>query len=556
MQMTGAEIVVNTLIDLGVKHIFGYPGGAVLHIYDALYDYQDKLQHILTAHEQGAAHAADGYARSTGKTGVVLATSGPGATNLVTGIATAYMDSVPMVCITGNVGSKLIGKDSFQEIYITGITLPITKHNFVVRNVNEISSIIKKAFEIANRGRKGPVLIDIPKDVTAQLAEYIFDKTEENKIYQNAKPTNIDKIKEVAELINASKKPVIYAGGGIISGEASKKLRALMNKANIPSCNTIMGLGILGEKDRLNLGMVGMHGEISTNFAIENSDLLLALGVRFSDRVALNTQHFAPNAKIIHIDIDASEIGKNVIPYCGVVGDIGQILDELLPLVNENKRETWLADIDVWRSTDYKPEDSNEKIKPHQVISYVADCIGDEGIFVTDVGQHQMWAAQYSKRTIPRTFVTSGGLGTMGFGYGAAIGAKFANPNKSVVHITGDGSFHMNMNECSTAVDYEVNIITIVMNNNSLGMPRQWQHHLHNERYASSGYYRKTDYVKLAQAFGGVGYHCESIGDFKKAFDEAINVKNKPVIIECVIDKDEEVLPMIPAGGTVKDIIK
>lgn len=553
MEITGSKIIVETLIEQGVDTVFGYPGGAVLHIYDALYDYKDKIHHIMTSHEQGAAHAADGYARSTGKTGVVIATSGPGATNIVTGIATAYMDSIPMVCITGNVAKNLIGKDSFQEVYITGVTMPVTKHNFLVKDINDLANTIREAFRIANTGRKGPVLIDIPKDITNERCDFKnSEKISKEKNFEKHCCENID---EIAEIINMSKRPVIYAGGGVVSSEAATELRELMNKALIPACNTIMGIGILGDEDELNLGMVGMHGKISTNYAIENSDLLLAIGVRFSDRVALNTKHFAPNAKIIHIDIDNSEINKNVSVDYGIVGDVKQVLNELLPKIDRvTKREEWFGYINSCRNNDYMPKDDNAIIRPHQVIKYISEKIGDDGIFVTDVGQHQMWTAQFCGRKKVRKLLTSGGLGTMGYGYGAAIGAKVANPGNKVVLISGDGSFHMNMNECATAVKNNIPIIAVIMNNFSLGMPRQWQHYLHGDRYSESDYFRSTDYVKLADAFGAKGYSCRSFDDFRKAFDEGIEL-NIPIIIECIIDRNEQVLPMIPAGGTVEDII-
>lgn len=552
MEITGAEIIVNTLIDQGVDTIFGYPGGAVLNIYDALYDYTDEIRHVMTSHEQGAAHAADGYARSTGKTGVVLATSGPGATNLVTGIATAYMDSIPMVCLTGNVAKPLIGKDSFQEIYITGITMPITKHNFVVREVSELSSIIREAFRIANSGRKGPVLIDIPKDVTADRWTYEKDDpiTVAEKPYGDR-----HRIREVADVINASKRPIIYAGGGVTASAAHQELRELVQRANIPACNTIMGIGILDYNEPLSLGMVGMHGRVSSNYAMEDADLILAIGVRFSDRVALNTQHFGKRAKIVHIDIDASEIGKNVSVDYDLIGDVKDILAQLLPYVEENPRKEWTDQIAKWKSKDYVPNSDETTLKPHQIVEEIVKQAGDDAIFVTDVGQHQMWTAQYCGRTRPRSFLTSGGLGTMGYGLGAAIGAKIANPDRPVILVTGDGSFHMNCNECATAVAEKLGIIIVVMNNQALGMPRQWQHYLYQDRYAMSDYFRQTDYVKLAEAFGAVGEHCEKYSEFAEAFTKAMSRTQQPTIIECLIGRDEQVLPMIPAGGTVKNLI-
>lgn len=549
--MKGNHIVVRALLDQGVDMVFGYPGGAVLDIYDALYDYEDNISHILTSHEQGATHAADGYARSTGKTGVVIATSGPGATNLVTGIATAYMDSVPLVCITGNVAQHLIGKDSFQETYITGITLPITKHNIVVRDIKDLESSIRDAFRIANSDRKGPVLVDIPKDIMNM--DYEFQNLGKYKVEK--KPYNdLEKIKEMAKLINESKRPVLYTGGGITGSSATKELRELIDKSSIPTCSTIMGLGNLDTNDPKTLGMVGMHGRVSTNLAIENSDLLIAIGVRFSDRVALNPNHFAPNAKIIHVDIDPSEIGKNVKIDMDLIGDAKEVIIKLLPFIEEVDRSDWLETIDHYRESDYQPIDNDDSLKPHQLLTYVTENTKSSDILVTDVGQHQMWAAQYSGDRDPRTFLTSGGLGTMGFGFGAAMGASLANPDDKVIHITGDGSFHMNMNEIPTSVAYGGKVITIVFNNHSLGMPRQWQHHLYESRYAQSDFYRPTDYIKLADAFGAYGFRCSTIDEFKDAFDQALEL-DKTVVIECLIDEDEQVLPMIPAGGTVDDLI-
>lgn len=549
--MKGSHIVINTLIEQGVDVVFGYPGGAVLDIYNALFDYKDKIRHIMTSHEQGASHAADGYARSTGKTGVAIATSGPGATNLVTGIATAYMDSIPMVCITGNVSQKLIGKDSFQETYISGITLNITKHNIVVRDIKELASSIRSAFRIANSDRKGPVLVDIPKDIMNM--EYDFEMGEKFELKVESFKDK-EKIEQLAKLINESKRPVLYTGGGIVASGATENLRKLVEKSNIPACNTIMGIGNLEYKKRTSLGMVGMHGMVSTNLAVESSDLLVALGVRFSDRVALNPANFAPNAKIVHVDIDPSEIGKNVAVDFSLIGDVNEVLVELIPLIEEQGREDWLNQIDEYRKEDYVPTDNDKNLKPHQLLEYVNEKISSSDILVTDVGQHQMWAAQFSGNRDPRTFLTSGGLGTMGFGFGAAMGAKVANPYKQVIHISGDGSFHMNLNEVPTSVANDIKIITLVFNNQALGMPRQWQHHLYEKRYAESDFYRPTDYVKLADAFGGYGYRCSTVEEFKTAFDEALKL-DKTVLIECLVDENEQVFPMIPAGGTVKNII-
>lgn len=554
--MKGSEILLETLIDEGVDTIFGYPGGAVLNIYDSLYDYKDKITHILTSHEQGAAHAADGYARASGKTGVVLATSGPGATNLVTGIATAYMDSIPMVAITGNVSKNLIGKDSFQEIYIAGITLPITKHNFVVRDIKELEQTVRAAFAIANSGRKGPVLIDIPKDIS--VAEYEYKgKNSENKFLntfnQKYNKFKEEDIKKVAGLIKNAKQPVIYCGGGIIASNAQESLKELMEKADIPACNTIMGIGSIDQNSPLYLGMVGMHGRLSTNKAIENSDLLIAVGVRFSDRVALNPQSFASNAHIIHIDIDASEAGKIVKTDTALIGDADTILKKINMYVDKKENNAWIKQVQKWQEDDFKPENGKD-VLPHQIIENINEVFGESSIIVTDVGQHQMWAAQFCKERKPRTFITSGGLGTMGFGMGASMGAKVAKPEKNVILITGDGSFHMNMNEISTLTSHGIKVIAVVMNNQSLGMPRQWQHYLYEDRFSYSDFIRKTDYVKLAQALGAKGYSCSDMEAFKQALEQAVQ-NTETTVIECKINNNIQVLPMIPAGGTVKDVI-
>ncbi len=549
--MKGAEILIQTLLEQGVDVVFGYPGGAVLEIYDALYKHQDQIKHVITCHEQGAAHAAEGYAKSTGKVGVAIATSGPGATNLVTGIADAYLDSVPTVFITGNVSTNLIGKDSFQETYITGVTMPITKHNFVVRDVNELADIVREAFRIANDGRKGPVLIDIPKDITIKKGDYKPVKIEK---VTPEKYENDEVINEVIQLINKAKRPVVYCGGGIVASDASEVLRTLVEKANIPATYTLMGAGVLGYEEKLNLGMVGMHGHQSSNKAIDNCDVLLALGVRFDDRVASNVKKFAKNAKIVHVDIDASEVNKNVIVDYSLVGDAKDIISQIVKDVEPNDRTEWINQIQEWKNDDYKPTDDDSKLKPHQILKSISDVIGEDGIIVTDVGQHQMWAAQYNGRVKSRHFITSGGLGTMGFGYGAAIGSKVANPDKTVVHITGDGSFNMNLNEVITSVNHGIKIITVLFNNHALGMVRQWQHHFYEDRFSQTDLFRKTDYLKLAEAFGAKGYHCENLSEFKEAFDKAMK-DDTSVIIECIIDRDERVLPLIPAGGTIEDII-
>ncbi len=554
MMLNGSQILCETLLELGVDTVFGYPGGAVLNIYDALYQYSDRLRHVLTAHEQGASHAADGYARASGKVGVCIATSGPGATNLVTGIATAFMDSIPMVAVTGNVGQSLIGKDSFQEVYIAGITMPITKHNFVVRDVSELAHTVREAFRIAAEGRPGPVLIDIPKDVSAAM----FD-------HQPAVPAqaeaparhNIDDatLRRIAKRINQAQRPVIYFGGGVSLSGAEKALLALMQKADIPATSTMMAIGCIPADEPRYLGMIGMHGKVSAGWAIDRADLLIALGTRFSDRVATNPNRFAPDARILHIDIDDAEIDKNLPADDYVVADALTFLQAVLPYITETQRPEWRAKIDTWRTKlDYVPKDADDCLHPHQIVQTCAKLGGEEAIFVTDVGQHQMWTAQYCNRSLPRKLLTSGGLGTMGFGYGAAIGAKFAQPDKTVLHITGDGSFHMNLNEISTAVTYEVPLITVLMNNSVLGMVYQWQTIFYEKRYSSTTPERKTDFPKLAQAFGARGVRCHTPAELEVALREAM-AHNGPTVIECIISRNERVLPMIPAGADVRNII-
>ena len=552
MVKNGSEILVDALVEQGVDTIFGYPGGAVLNIYDALYKNSDRIHHILTAHEQGAAHAADGYARSTGKVGVCLATSGPGATNLVTGIATAYMDSIPMVAITGNVGTSLIGRDSFQEVYIAGITMPITKHNFVVRHVEELADTVREAFRIAQSGRPGPVLIDIPKDVTAATTEFIpKSRVEVHETYDISE----EQLKTVADMIGKAERPFIYYGGGVEISDAGSELLALMRKAEIPSAHTMMAIGCVPDDDELSLGMIGMHGTVSADWAVERSDLLICIGARFSDRVATNTGHFAPGARIIHVDIDAAEINKNIETTYSVVSDAKTFLQKILPYIKENRHAAWLAQINERRTKlDYHAKDDDSVIHPHQLLRTVAEETPEDTIIATDVGQHQLWSAQYNGRRHPRQFLTSGGLGTMGFGYGAAIGAQIAFPGRTVVHITGDGSFHMNLNEICTAVSYRLPIITVIMNNRVLGNVRQWQTMFYGSRYSQTDPHRKTDYVKLADAFGAVGYRASNIAELREALRKA-QQSDGPVLIDCQIDKDERVLPMIPAGGTIDDLV-
>ena len=551
MILNGSEILVNVLLEQGVDTVFGYPGGGVLNIYDALYKYSDKLRHVMTAHEQGACHAADGYARSTGKTGVVIATSGPGATNLVTGIATAYMDSVPLVAITGNVPTPLIGRDSFQEVYIAGITMPVTKHNFVVRRVEELADTLRDAFRIAASGRPGPVLVDIPKDITANKTTYIPANTSVSLMPSKGIVGDVEKI---ADIINRAERPFIYFGGGVRLSCASEELRSLIYKADIPAAYTLMAAGCLSYGETHNLGLMGMHGCYSANCAANRADVMIAVGTRFSDRVALNTEKFGHNAKIIHIDIDPGEIGKNVMPDYSIVGDVREVLVELLKHIKPAKHEKWLEQIARWKQDDYIPQDSDTELKPHYIIEKTCEVAGEDAIYVTDVGQHQMWAAQYLHHVHPRNFLTSGGLGTMGYGYGAAIGAKMANPDVPVIHFTSDGSLHMNMNELCTAVSYNVPVITVILNNAVLGMVRQWQGVFYGRRFSSSEPERVTDYVKVAEGFGAKGYRCYTPAEFDAAIKMAMN-DGCPVWIECVVDREEKVLPMRPAGGTVHDTI-
>ena len=552
MKLTGSQIFVEVLVEQGVDTLFGYPGGAVLNLYDELYKNSDRIRHVLTAHEQGASHAADGYARATGRTGVVLATSGPGATNLVTGIATAYMDSVPMVAFTGNVATTLLGKDSFQEAYIEGITMPITKHNYTVRRVEDLADTMRAAFRIAQSGRKGPVLVDIPKDVTAAVCEFT---PKEPELIRTVTSYNEEDVQKAAAMINEAKRPIVYFGGGVRSAVGCQPLRDLLTKADIPATYTLMAAGVLSYGEEHNLGLLGMHGCYTANKAIDEADLVIAVGTRFSDRVALNPDAFARRAKIIQIDIDPSELGKNVDIDLSLTGDASYVLQAILPHVKEAKHADWMDQIHAWQAMDYKPVDSDTELKPHQIINEICEQAGPEAVYVTDVGQHQMWAAQYLHHTKSRGFLTSGGLGTMGFGYGAAIGAQMAlGRDARVVMLTGDGSFHMNLNEGCTAVSYDLPIITVIFNNQVLGMVRQWQTTFYEKRYSDTDPHRKTDFVKLAEAFGAKGYRATTPAEFKAAFTDAMKQQG-PSWIDCRIGKDEKVLPLIPGGGTIEDII-
>ena len=549
--MTGAEILINCLIEQEADTIFGFPGGAVLHIYDALYKYQDKIRHILTSHEQGAAHAADGYARASGKTGVCLATSGPGATNLVTGIATAYMDSIPMVAITGNVASNLLGKDSFQEVDIAGITMPITKHNFVVRDVNDLARIVRKAFKIAREGRPGPVLVDIPKDITAQSADYEPKKREEPGKYSEY--ISEDGVEKALELINESRKPVIYAGGGVCASDASGELLELAEKIQSPVTLSLMGMGAFPATHDLYTGMVGMHGTKTSNLAVTECDLLLAVGARFSDRVISRLDRFAPNAKIFHIDIDEAEVNKNILAEHYIIGDVKAVLQRIKKGIKTKDRSEWLSFIKDLKQK-YPLQYPGDGLTPQFILDKIYEITNGDAIIATEVGQHQIWTAQYYKFTKPRSFISSGGLGTMGFGLGASIGASIARPGEKVFNIAGDGSFRMNLNELATAVEYNVPVIVVIMNNHALGMVRQWQNMFYDSRYSQTTLDRRTDFVKLAEAFGAAGFNLTEKEKVESTIKEALNL-NRPVVINCEIDRDLKVWPMVPPGAALEDVI-
>ena len=549
MQLNGAEIVIECLKEQGVDTVFGYPGGAILNVYDELYKHRDEIRHILTSHEQGAAHAADGYARATGKVGVCLATSGPGATNLVTGIATAYMDSIPVVAITCNVGVPLLGKDSFQEIDIAGVTMPITKYSFIVKDVNQLADTIRKAFRIAKMGRPGPVLIDIPKDVTAKKAEY----EKENPGVYNREFTHIDE-KEVAaaaEMIQASEKPFIFVGGGAILSGASKELKEFVEKTDAPVTDSLMGKGAFPGTDPRYTGMLGMHGTKASNYGVSECDLLVVVGARLSDRVTGNTATFAKNAKILQIDIDPAEMNKNIIIDQGVVGDIKAVLRKLNEVLPQQDHAEWMKKIQ-----DYKEK---YPLKYHEgvltgpfVVEEIYRQTKGDAIITTEVGQHQMWAAQYFKYTKPRTLLTSGGLGTMGYGLGAAIGAKTGCPDKTVINVAGDGCFRMNMNELATAVRHEVPVIEVVINNHVLGMVRQWQDLFYDERYSATVLRDAVDYVKLAEAMGAEGMRATTQEEFREAFAKAL-ASGRPVLIDCMIDCDDKVWPMVAPGAAISE---
>ncbi len=550
MELSGAQIIVEALIDEGCDTVFGYPGGQVLNIYDELYKNSDRINHILTAHEQGASHAADGYARSTGKVGVVIATSGPGATNLVTGIATAYLDSTPMVAITGNVPVDLIGRDSFQEVDIMGITIPITKHNYIVKDIKDLGPTIKEAFQIAKSGRPGPVLIDVPKDVQISKTEWSPSGKVAKKPLLTAKGSDIE---EAAKLISLAKRPCIYCGGGVVTAQASKEITELANKIDAPVGCSMMGLSAISSDSKYALGMQGMHGLYASSKAIASADLIIACGVRFSDRATGNKSKFAKGANIIHIDIEPGEIDKNITVSLGIVGDIKDALSRLVDAVCKTEHPDWLEQVEQFKKKTESKAVTDGKMAPFAVIDTICKYTDANTPIATDVGQHQMWVAQRYKFKEPRTLITSGGLGTMGFGLGAAIGAAYGTGKKTVL-VTGDGSFGMNLNELATAVSYGVPVITVIMNNGVLGMVRQWQTLFYNKHYSNTVLDRKTDFSALAKAFGADGYCATTIEEFDIAFKTAFE-KGVPAVIDCRIDKDEFVLPMTPPGGSIDDII-
>jgi acetolactate synthase-1/2/3 large subunit len=551
-KMTGARAIIECLYREGVDTIFGYPGGQVLPIYDALYD--SKIRHVLVRHEQSAAHAADGYARATGKVGVCLATSGPGATNLVTGIATAYMDSIPIVALTGQVPLSMIGNDAFQEANITGITLPITKHNYLLQNANDIPRIMKEAFHIASTGRPGPVLIDIPKDLTTELIDFHYPETVKLRSYNPTYEGNIQQIKKAAEEISRSSKPVIYAGGGVISANASEYLQALAEKVQAPVTTTLTAMGAFPVDHPLFLGMLGMHGTKYANYAVQESDLIIAVGARFDDRVTGKIKSFATNAKIIHIDVDPAEISKNVRVDIPIVGNARKVLEDLLKYVDKASTDEWLKRIAHWkRSYPLHYIDGSGNIKPQYIIEQIHDACKD-AIIVTEVGQHQMWAAQYFRFSEPRTFISSGGLGTMGFGFPAAIGVKMGKPDRVVFDISGDGSFQMNSQELATVVQENIPVIIAIFNNGYLGMVRQWQELFFDKRYSYTCIRDSVDFVKLAEAYGALGLRVKQPSEVRPAIEQAI-ASGRPTLIDFRIEREENVSPMVPAGAAINEIM-
>ena len=541
MQLTGSEIVIECLKEQGVDTVFGYPGGTILNIYDELYKHSDEIHHILTSHEQGAAHAADGYARSTGKVGVCFATSGPGATNLVTGIATAFMDSVPVVAVTCNVGVPLLGKDSFQEVDIAGVVMPITKHSFIVKDVTKLAKTLRRAFAIAKSGRPGPVLVDITKDVTAAKTEYT--KVEPKEIKPFVSEIKEEDLEKAVEMIQEAKRPFIFVGGGAVAADAWKEVRELAHKIQAPVTDSLMGKGVFDGEDELYTGMLGMHGTKASNLGVTKCDLLITIGARFSDRVTGNTRNFARNAKVLQIDVDATEINKNILVDCSVLGDAKVILQKLNEKISEKEHKEWIETIEELKEK-YPLRYNQEGLTGPAVIEELYRQTKGDAIIVTEVGQHQMWAAQYYKYKMPRRFLSSGGLGTMGYGLGAAIGAKTANPDKVVINVAGDGCFRMNMNEIATATRNNMPLIQVVINNHVLGMVRQWQTLFYDHRYSNTVLNDKVDFVKLAEAMGAVGIRVTKKEELADAIKKAIEL-NTTVVLDCIIDSDDKVFPMV-----------
>lgn len=554
MKLTGAEILIRCLREQKVDTVFGFPGGAVLNIYDALYKASDEIKHVLTSHEQGASHAADGYARATGKVGVCIATSGPGATNLVTGIATAYMDSVPVVAITGQVSTALLGKDSFQEVDITGITTPITKHNYIVKDITKLADTVRKAFRIAQEGRPGPVLVDICKDVTAATAEY------EPMPPVVPEPTLLGvsekEIDEAVRIINSAKCPVILSGGGVIIAGASSEVITLAEKVKIPVTTTLMGLGSFPGTHELFTGLVGMHGTKTSNLAVSETDLFIAIGARFSDRVISNVKKFAPNAKIMHIDVDAAEVGKNVAVHYPLVGNIRQILERINTGVEGRVYSEWNKKVDEWKRLYPLKYSEDGSLKPYYIIDRIYELTNGQALITTEVGQNQLWAAQIYKYNEPRQFISSGGLGTMGFGLGACMGAQMGRPEKKVINIAGDGSFRMNCTELATAVEYKLPIIIAILNNRVLGMVRQWQQLFYGGRYSATTIDRGTDFVALAEAFGAIGINVTTPDEVDTAITRALASKDRPVVINFEIGMDDKVFPIVPPGAAIDELIE
>lgn len=551
MQLSGSEIIIECLKEQGVDTVFGYPGGTILNVYDELYKHSHEINHILTSHEQGAAHAADGYARATGKVGVCMATSGPGATNLVTGIATAYMDSVPVVAITANVGKSLLGKDTFQEIDIAGVTMPITKHNFIVKDINDLADTIRRAFKIAKTGRPGPVLVDVTKDVTdpKNIIEFAPVKPEEPvPVTETIKDEDIER---AVKLINESEKPYVYVGGGAIISGADKELAKLIELIDAPVCDSLMGKGAFNGEDDHYTGMIGMHGTKTSNYGVSECDLLIVIGARFSDRVTGNTKRFASNAKILHIDVDAAEINKNIKTTAQVIGDANEILKRINERLTRTEHKEWMDKIRENKAKfplTYNPETLNGQY----IVEKIYEMTKGDAIITTEVGQHQMWAAQFYRYRNPRTLITSGGLGTMGYGLGASLGAKMGCPDKTVINIAGDGCFRMNMNEIATAARYNIPVIQVIINNHVLGMVRQWQTLFYGQRYSNTVLNDGVDFVKLSEAMGARAFKVTTKEEFEKSFNEALNA-GAPVVLDCQVDKDEKVFPMVAPGGAISE---